>query len=261
MGIQGRRRIACGLGVVGLLLLLIKPAEAESRAPSLTAPAHGELAHLLDRAAQHAGVATGGLRALARRSRLAALAPSIRVQFGQGGLWLAGSSRTDLQADLPQDSNGKWQYSLAATWDLARLIYSRDELNLRREQITQASVRHRLLQDVARSYFRRCSRLRETPSQETAPRGPAAPLLLLDAELAALTGEDLSALSTLRCEDAGLDAGRTSGASVESTMRRGPSETSGTPGRRRQPVAAGREDPASEETDATSFSQQTGDEE
>ena len=121
------------------------------------------------------------------RARLAHWAPQLRAQAGRAQ---SEAARAGLQsgAQLHWDQQGQvdtWQ--VAATWDLAQVIYDRDEGQLALSRANLARRRHEVSLEAADRYL---ERQRLVNAAGAGPRDLAAALLLLrcTAALDALTG-------------------------------------------------------------------------
>lgn len=202
---QGKRGAAC---VLGMLVLLIggaaraRPAgAADDPGEAITPPrsdgpaiADRSTARSLERAAaQAAGLDEATWRGLRARVRLAPLLPNLRVTVGRGLSWVASSRTwpgTDAAAGAP-DSD-QLSYAVTAQWDLSRIVFSREAVQVERDAARVASERTRLALRVARLYARRCQLARGTSRSSGAPAG----LAELDAALDILTGGRFSPRDT-----------------------------------------------------------------
>lgn len=194
---QVRGGVAC---VLGMLVLLIggtarsRPAGAADDPGTAGASPHSDGPALADRstarsleraAAQAAGLDEATWRGLRTRVRLAPLLPSLRVTVGRGLSWVASSRTwpgTDAAAGAP-DSD-QLSYAVTAQWDLSRILFSREAVQVERDAARVASERTRLALRVARLYARRCQLSRGASRSAGAPAG----LAELDAALDILTG-------------------------------------------------------------------------
>lgn len=140
------------------------------------------------------------------RIRLSALAPRLRIRYGQGGRWAEGAGTTDGSERTSTDSNSSWAVDASATWDLGRLVFNPDELRLEQEMQRLTIRREALLVEVTRLYFQRL-RLQQMRPLSRAPSA-AAELELQIEELTAIIN--------------GLTGGRLGGrAKQNSTLSRG----------------------------------------
>lgn len=166
-----------GAAALGLLALsLSKPALA---APPASPPS--ELERLQRAARRRAGLELGPYAEMLRRLRVAALLPDVTVSLWRG-LQLARPTEPLLSSGGDPD---RMSFSVTARWDLARLVFSRDELALRAQAERVERHRQAASAAVGRLYQRRAQALQEG-TEEAAQRAEA-----LAAELEALTGEIL----------------------------------------------------------------------
>ncbi len=141
-----------------------EPAEppAPSFDPTALAAALAELPQAPSLAeVQRAALRTAGIepmrsRAWQRRSRVAAAAPRVSVQYDhridQG--WVLDQEAGTADA-LRNDVGNQSVLRIDATWELDRLVFSSDELRAVRAGLDVADARERLLIEVTRLYFER----------------------------------------------------------------------------------------------------------
>src|SRR5439155_5969597 len=100
------------------------------------------------------------IEAWERRMRTASLLPSVRVRVGRGGGQLLSTSDLDGSTRLTLGDNNSWQFEIAATWNLDRLVWHPDEMRLAREAQRIAARREKLLAEVATLHAERKRLLR-----------------------------------------------------------------------------------------------------
>jgi hypothetical protein len=177
------RTLALAAGLVGLLL----PASAQA-GPSPGAPPNTSeptVEELQRAAVRHAELEPERVRSWERRLRLAPLAPTLRVQVGRGVFDLASTTDASGVTRLTVGARDEWQFQIAATWALDRLVFHPDELRLAREAQRVAARRERLVTDVAQLYYER-RRLQLALAQAPPPDGSAAGVRLRLEELSAI---------------------------------------------------------------------------
>ena len=143
------------------LLLCPDPVRCDPGTAALT-----DLARWQRQALRHAGLDRQSQREMMVRLRLAALLPQVRATWGRGTQWVY-SSRADLVSEAVPDGD-RSSYSVSLSWDLARLLWSPDDLALHRLAPRVASDRRQLLTQVAALYLQLCQKQREhdgPPSQ------------------------------------------------------------------------------------------------
>ncbi|MEZ4426226.1 MAG: hypothetical protein R3A51_00890 [Nannocystaceae bacterium] len=183
--------------IAALLLLLL---EGPVQAPAAAEPAK---VHALPRRPTIAEVQDAALARLVpfsrrqsrrwiRRSRAAAVLPSLRAEFDvdsdQGWKLDQEAGAAD---ELSQDLGAGRSLRLQATWELDRLIFNADELRAARAAVDLERERERVLLEVTRLYFERLQLLLETeaaPASDPASLARALRLAEVEALLTAMTG-------------------------------------------------------------------------
>lgn len=119
-------------------------------------PASPSLAEVQAAALREAGLADVSARRTLRRTRAAAAAPKLSVQFDHrfDRGWVLDQEAGSADA-LRNDMGNQSQLRVDATWELDRLIFTPDELRTTRSAIDLADWRQRLLTDVTQLYFER----------------------------------------------------------------------------------------------------------
>lgn len=137
----------------------------------------------LERARVDIGLATRWLR----RARVAALAPTLSVQYDHrlDRGWTLDQAAGEADA-LRDDAGEQGQLRAKLSWELDRLIFNPDELRAARALIDLAELRERILVEVTRLYFERQRLLLES---QLAP-----PQTLEDALSAALRVREIEGL-------------------------------------------------------------------
>lgn len=202
------------------------PADAEPQPPAATQPSEPEpsepafdpaqleqalarlppgpsLADVQRAALARAGVDPAAAARWLRRSRSAAVLPTLTVQydrrFDRG--WVLDQAVGDTD-DLRSDSGQQDTLRTKATWHLDRLIFSPDELRAARTVLDIADFRERLLVEVTQLYFERERILLERELSPPADLDEAIDLALrlreVEGLLAGLTGLDFSPTASQR---------------------------------------------------------------
>jgi competence protein ComEA len=108
----------------------------------------------LDYARVHPEVVDGWML----RARVRAAAPQLLVQ-GETGVDDNLKKITNLDATSPEidalTNGGMGKLTVAARWDLDRLVFEPEEMIIARESVRTAALRDRVLEDVTRRYFER----------------------------------------------------------------------------------------------------------
>jgi hypothetical protein len=165
---------AVGPGATGLAAAAPPPADPACDEPGV--------AELQAAAARLAEVQPERVRALLRRSRAAAILPTVRMRAGQSPY-----------SSILEPTEG-WRFEVQATWSLDRLLFHRDELALVRETQRLAARREALVTEVAQLYFAR-RRLLLEPDGELDPREALERRLAVEELTAILDGLTGGALS------------------------------------------------------------------
>ena len=84
-----------------------------------------------------------------RRMHVAGLAPSLRLRVMRGGTDLLSTSDYNGNTRLTVGDHNAWQFEVAATWALERLVWHPDEMRVAREAQRMALHREKLLVEVA----------------------------------------------------------------------------------------------------------------
>jgi hypothetical protein len=130
------------------------PAELERALARL--PAGPTLAEVQRAALAQAGIDPATAARWLRRSRTAAILPTVSVQydrrFDRG--WVLDQAVGDPD-ELRNDSGQQDVLKAKATWELDRLIFSPDELRAARAVLDVADFRERLLVEITQLYFER----------------------------------------------------------------------------------------------------------
>lgn len=182
------------LALLGLLLCIPRSSAQASPEPDVD-----ELRWLQRTALRQAHLDERSLRSLETRLRLSPLLPQLRVNVGRGWQWSSSSSSSIVLPASPDD--GHMSYGVAAQWDLGRLLFTHEEMALRRDAQRIAAWRTQLLLRVARLYGMRCRAAEEravAKSPEAAER-LAGRLAALDVTLAAVTGDEHVGRKLRRC--------------------------------------------------------------
>ena len=95
------------------------------------------------------------LHRIGRRIRRAALAPQVRLRVGRGTTVLQTTSELDGSTRLTLGDHAAWQFEIAATWGLEKLVFNPEELRLVREVQRVAARREKLIAQVAAVYTER----------------------------------------------------------------------------------------------------------
>lgn len=142
------------------------PVEAEPPAPQLdiqqleaairALPPAPSLARVQAAALERARVDIGLAARWLRRARLAALAPTLSLQYDHrlDRGWTLDQAAGEADA-LRDDAGEQGQLRAKLSWELDRLIFNPDELRAARALIDLAELRERLLVEVTRLYFER----------------------------------------------------------------------------------------------------------
>lgn len=173
--------LTVALAVALVVTLLGRPAAAQP------VP---ELVRLQRAAIRTAGLAEGRFRALRARQHLAPLLPQVHASLGWGlqkayaspdGAGAAPSSSAAV-IYAARDSQ-RQTASIGASWDLSRLLYSRDDLTLLQHEQRAAAARAALSTQIARLYLERRRLLAGPLDARHHER-----LVIVTATLSALTG-------------------------------------------------------------------------
>jgi hypothetical protein len=142
------------------------------------------------------------LRELARRARLAGLAPELRVSVERGfdqDLTSSSSSSADSMRAAVGD---ELRFAAALTFDLDRLLFAPEEVRLLSVERWLASDRRKLVSEVVRLYFQRRRLLREQADARAPDDDLVDSIREVEALIDALTGgEFAAALARARADD------------------------------------------------------------
>lgn len=180
-----------------LVWLLLCPDAARCDPGSV---ALSDLARWQRQALRHAGLDRRSHRELMVRLRLATLLPQVRATWGRGTQWVY-SSRGDLLNEAVPDGD-RSSYSVSASWDLSRLLWSPDDLALHRLAPRVASDRQQILTQVAALYLQLCRRQQAhdgPPAQPTGASSEHTPALQI--ALLALLGEEADSSRVPHCPE------------------------------------------------------------
>jgi hypothetical protein len=135
-------------------------------------------------------------RSMLRRAAWAALLPEVRVRvdrrFGRSESLDVPSVPLDTPPPVGLDTVDEVRYEGRATWDLSRIVFNPDELNVHAEALRAADVRREIESTVIRLFFERRRLKVEAISAEPGDVGPGLAREIriqeIEAELDALTG-------------------------------------------------------------------------
>jgi len=164
-------------------------------------PEEPTLAEVQEAAARRAAGSADEDRSRVARARASHWAPVVRGQMG--GREDDRSRRGEYrEAPLRWDeAGGSLNWAVTVTWDLAQLVFTRDETQLLHAHVGAARARQRVAAEATQIYLERRSRLREL--KRTAPEGRAGvqlEILRFTARLHALTGLYRATLDRLDAE-------------------------------------------------------------
>jgi hypothetical protein len=137
-------------------------------------------------------------RSYVDRARHAAWLPELRLRvdrrFGRSESLDVPSTSTSTTSPLGVDTVDDVRYEARVTWDLARLVFSNDELAAQSQTMRMAEMRRDIEVTVSRLYFERRRLRLERLSAGAAERSIRRELRVreIEAELDALTGGDFS---------------------------------------------------------------------
>lgn len=155
-----------------------------------------ELARLQRQALRRSELDRRSQRDVESRLRLSALLPQLRVTWGRGTQWVY-STRSDLIGE-PVPDGDRSNYSVSLSWDLARLLWSPEDLTLHRVAPRMASERRQILLQVATLYLRLCQRQNHLAASP-APAHTDGQAAVLQIALQALLGEEAHSRSAAHC--------------------------------------------------------------
>jgi hypothetical protein len=135
-------------------------------------------------------------RSYVNRARHAAWLPEIRLRmdrrFGRSESLTEPSTSTAITSPLGVDTVDDVRYEARVTWDLARLVFSSDELAAQAQTIHMAEIRRDIEVTLSRLYFERrrlgLERLPASPGERTAGLRRELRLREIESELDALSG-------------------------------------------------------------------------
>jgi hypothetical protein len=119
-------------------------------------PERPSLAEVQQAALAQAGIDPGQARRALRRTRAAAAAPKVSVQFDHrlDRGWVLDQEAGSAD-ELSNDAGNQSVVRFDATWELDRLVFSPDELRVTRTALDLADWRQRVLIEVTQLYFER----------------------------------------------------------------------------------------------------------
>jgi hypothetical protein len=155
-------------------------------------------------------------RSLVVRARLSGWLPEVRGGFfrrlARAESVDLGSSATTSLAPVGIDSDNDVRYELRATWDLAKLVFSPDEIAAHFQALRTADARREIESLVIRLYFDRRRLKAELSADDAIATGmPLSDVRMelrvaeIEAELDALTGGAFTRLSRRPAGAAGVD--------------------------------------------------------
>ncbi len=192
-------RLPLGIRPLAPVLASVEGEAAPAR-PSFSLPPDGESRCLVEsraRAVRLAMAEPERARSYVRRARHAAWLPEVRVRaerrIGRSESLDIPAANSSLSSPLGLDTVDDVRYEVRATWDLARLVFSSEELAAQTQALHMAEARRDIETTVSRLYFER-RRLRLAEAVEplaAAQRGLR--VSEIESELDALSGGTFSA--------------------------------------------------------------------